>query len=328
MPTQIYTTPGSFTFGGPLIVVTDIRIWGSGGGGAESGTGAGDPYGGGGGGGFIEGVPTNRPDLLAITLPGGGLVNRTNAGAQTTVSWDDEASFLVAGGGHGGTPASDGVGGTSDSAGNVTVLARFHGGNGQSAMAPQFSGGGGGGAGSETDGGNAAGEDQGTGGTPDGGDGGGGGGDVGQSPGGGGGGSDTTPGAGGADRVEIDYEVLFTPIAPYPSIISRLFNTTGNIRRGSFTTDASQGPVAMWPVIVANWPMSINDTGGYQRPHGDSYVIIQTRKCVMNWPGGDIVNGDAIEQGGHLFRVTNVDRRTDLNTGQKYLTVHCEEFAP
>lgn len=194
--TQVYTTPGTFTFNAAGKTITAIRVWGGGGGGASTG-------GGGGGGGFASGVPTNSPASLTVTLQGGGAVDLHTTGNTTQVTWDAGASIIASGWGQCGNPVQAGEGGNGLTAGNVTSTAMHPGGNGIY--------GGGGGAGSGGPGGSADGVTGGVGGFPDGGagasensD------DNGGSPGGGGSGGMVGQivgfaSPGGNDRVEIEY---------------------------------------------------------------------------------------------------------------------------
>lgn len=215
--TVVFTTPGTSTFIAKSLgrEVTDIRVHGQGGGGGTEGSADGDHFQGGGGGGFIGGRPKINPDVLTLTLFGGGLAMSGTLGALTQVVWDNNTSGLFADSGDCGTPIGDGHGGFGSAFGpNVTNVRVHRGGLGGTGAFPSESGGtGGGGAGSLGDGfsGLSSQElsDQGKGGSPDGGSGSpSSSGAPGSDPGGGGAGDFAAPTAGGKSRIEVDYQIV------------------------------------------------------------------------------------------------------------------------
>lgn len=126
--TQVFATPGNYTFTPPEETTTLIvEAWGGGGGGGSGqSSGIGNAAGaGGGGGGYARGSLPSTPTAYNLTVGAGG------GGAATGVSggssWFNSTSTIFAAGGNGGSFGSSiGIGGTA----NIGGDAKFNGGNG------------------------------------------------------------------------------------------------------------------------------------------------------------------------------------------------------
>jgi hypothetical protein len=226
--TQIYETPGNYTFTVPNgVTCVNVEAWGGGGGGGDR-----DGFlffynggGGGGGGGFSGGEIAVCPgDVIDITVGAGGAGGDSDgedgsSGGNTVV--DHPNGILTAEGGEGGTDGEAFSAGVGGSGGGGT----FSGGNGGNGGGTGGNGGGGAGNAEDGDsgasggaGGNANGGDGGTGGS------GGNSGGNGQAYGGGGGGASTTAsstgGNGGNGAVIItfcnDCNLPETPVVNAP----------------------------------------------------------------------------------------------------------------
>lgn len=118
-------------------------------------------------------------------------------------------------------------------------------------------------------------------------------------------------------------------VPPSGSIISGLFNTTVTILRLAATKDPSYGPVANWPILLQDLPAHISDLSGRQIMALAQLGLSASKGIVIDDPGQEIKNGDAVEEpGGKFYRVTNVNRRKDLVSGEQYIGLDCEEYAP
>lgn len=246
MPTQTYTTPGSYTFTVPAGVTSlTIECWGGGG---RGGLGSGGAGGGGGGGGAYA-----KKTSLSVTV-GENLTVNVGAGATLVAvagdTWvKDTFTVLAKAGSNGGGTVTGGAGGLSGSCVGDTL---FSGGTGGDAT----DAGGGGGASSAgsasvgTNGGSTSSNIGGTGATAplNGGNGGNGGdenasGVSGSNPGGGGGGSGagvgTDPGLGGDGQVIINYSVADLP-APQSDSFDYFNEFIGNFGISSTTFSHSQ----------------------------------------------------------------------------------------
>jgi hypothetical protein len=128
MPSQVYTTAGTFTWNAPTGVTSvTAQCWAGGGGGAEASSGSSGSGGGGGGGEFAQ-------DTVAVTPTSGYTVV---AGAAGTGGSGQEGS---------GNGANGGAGGNSTFTGNAGAAVTAHGGSGGQ-LNPKAGGAGPGGAG-------------------------------------------------------------------------------------------------------------------------------------------------------------------------------------
>ncbi len=112
------------------------------------------------------------------------------------------------------------------------------------------------------------------------------------------------------------------------SLISDLFDTLCNIRRLAATKDDSYGPVADWPVLLADLPCNVGDMGGNQVMKLAQLGFTASKDVLIDYPGQEIRNGDAVEVDGSFLRVTHVDKRRELYSGEVALGLACEEYAP
>jgi hypothetical protein len=112
------------------------------------------------------------------------------------------------------------------------------------------------------------------------------------------------------------------------SSIAALFDTTCIVRRLAATADAGRAPVAAWPALIEDVACRVDDLSG-----GQAFTLMQrgisgTRDVLMDYPGQEIRNGDAIEVDGAFLRVTHVDVRRELYSGEVSLGIICEDYTP
>jgi hypothetical protein len=119
-----------------------------------------------------------------------------------------------------------------------------------------------------------------------------------------------------------------TTVSTGASIIYALFDTTCVVRRLAATADAGRAPVAAWPALIEDVACRVDDLSG-----GQAFTLMQrgisgTKDVLMDYPGQDILNGDAIEVDGCFLRVTHVDVRRELYSGEVSLGIICEDYTP
>lgn len=113
------------------------------------------------------------------------------------------------------------------------------------------------------------------------------------------------------------------------SQIHRLFNTTVTILRLAPTKDASYGPIAGYSILLQDLPANVADLSGRQIMALAQLGFSATKDVLIDDPGVEIRNGDAVQEAsGKFYRVTNVNRRASLRSDEVSIGLDCEEYAP
>lgn len=272
MSTQLFSTPGTFTFTVPPAVTTlQVEAWGGGGNGDDDQLANG---GGGGGYGKKNSILCSSGDEFLVIVGAGGAV--AGAGEDSAFSGNPTPNYMQVPGGASG--ASGGAGGSTGSGADVD----FNGGNGGLDQLIGGGGGGGSSAGTGADGGNGA---DATvllggagGGAPSGGAGGGGGGDPGSdgtngfAPGGGGGSSGTGSSNAG---LGADGQVLLTWIEVYAG--------NGALLVGTVASTVS-GTLQPWSEASIDIPQSIltGSATATAPPSGSGNLAVEDSTLVGN----------------------------------------------